>query len=78
MEYQGYFGYGDSQMQRILDKLDRFYKEENNHIQLTAEGTEALNGSRNFYQVLKNDDFFGGVKMYDFLYDSVSHNILKL
>lgn len=78
LEYQGYFGYGDSQMQRILDKLERFYKEENNQIQLTAEGTEALNGSRNFYQVLKNDEFFGGVKMYDFLYDSVSHNILKL
>lgn len=78
LEYQGYFGYEDSQMQRILAKLKRFYSEENNQIKLTSEGTEALNGTRNFYRVLKNDEFFGGVKMYDFLYDSVSHNILKL
>jgi len=78
LEYQGYFGYGDSQMQRILTKLKRFYSEENNQIRLTPEGTEALNGTRNFYRVLRNEEFFGGVRMYDFLYDSVSHNILKL
>jgi len=45
---------------------------------LTPEGNEALNASRNFYRVLKNDEFLGGVKMYDFLYDSESHKILKL
>jgi len=78
LEYQGYFGYGDSQMKRILNKLKRFYSEDNNKVSLTSEGTEALNGTRNFYQVLKNEEFFGGVRMYDFLYDSVSHNILKL
>lgn len=78
LEYQGYFGYGDKQILRLLKKLKIFYKEEENGIKLTPEGEEALEGSRNFYRVLKNDECLGGVKMYDYLYDSHSHNILKL
>ncbi|HSM63152.1 MAG TPA: hypothetical protein VK833_04365, partial [Gillisia sp.] len=78
LQYQGYFGYGERQIQRLLDKLKQFYKLEKESVVLTSEGEEALAGSRNFYRVLKNDEFLGGVRMYDFLYDSESHNILKL
>lgn len=78
LEYQGYFGYGDKQILRLLEKLQIFYREVEEGIQLTTEGKEALEGTRNFYQVLKNDEFLGGVKMYDFMYDSQSHNIMKL
>jgi len=78
LQYQGYFGYGERQIQRLLDKLKLFYTLKNDKVVLTPKGEEALAGSRNFYQELKNDDYFGGVKKYDFLYDSESHNILKL
>ena len=78
MQYQGYFGYGERQMQRLLDKLKDFYKVENEMVILTDMGEEALAKTRNFYRILKNEESFGGVKMYDFLYDSESHNILKL
>ncbi len=78
LQYQGYFGYGERQVQRLLDKLKQFYTVKNERIVLTEEGEEAHAGSRNFYRDLKNDEFLGGVKMYDFLYDSESHNILKL
>jgi len=78
IQYQGYFGYGERQIQRLLDKLKQFYTLQNEKIALTKKGEEAQAGSRNFYQDLKNDEFLGGVKMYDFLYDSESHNILKL
>lgn len=78
-QYQGYLGYGDRQIQRLLDKLKQFYTLKDERIILTEKGEEALEGgSRNFYQELKNNESFGGVKMYDFLYDSESHNILKL
>ena len=76
--YQGYFGYNDKQMQRLLNKLSIFYKINNSKVALTSEGEEALNQTKNFYRILKNQEYFGGVKMYDFLYDSESHNILKL
>ena len=78
LEYQGYYGYGDRQMQRVLDKLKIFYKPGEGKIELTPEGEEALEGTRNFYRVLKNDEYLGGAKIYDFLYDAETHNILKL
>lgn len=78
LEYQGYYGYIDIQMQRVINKLQIFYEVKEHKIELTPEGNDALNASRNFYRVLKNEEFLGGVKMYDFLYDSESHKILKL
>jgi len=78
LEYQGYYGYIDIQLQRVIHKLQLFYDVKEDKIELTPEGNEALNASRNFYRVLKNDESLGGVNMYDFLYDSESHKILKL
>ncbi len=78
LEYQGYFGFGDLQVQRMIDKLEIFYEIDDNGVRLTAEGKQALNAEKNFYQDLKNDEYLGGVKKYDFLYDSESHKILKL
>ena len=78
LEYQGYYGYIDIQIQRVINKLQLFYEVREQKIELTPDGNEALNSSRNFYRVLKSDEYLGGVKMYDFLYDSESHKILKL
>ena len=78
LQYQGYYGYSDSQMQRLLKKLSIFYESKDEKISLTEKGEMALNGKKNFYRELKNDEFFGGAKMYDFLYESESHRILKL
>lgn len=78
LEYQGYFGYGDLQIQRMIDRLNLFYEDKDGKIILTSEGNEALNASKNFYRQMKTEEYLGGVKIYDFLYDSESHNILKL
>lgn len=78
LEYQGYFGLGDMQIRRMINNLSIFFKVEEDKVSLTESGIEALNGTRNFYRELKNDEYLGGVKKYDFLYDSDSHKILKL
>ena len=78
LQYQGYYGYSDNQMERLLKKLKKFYSIEPNKVQLTKKGEEVLAGTKNFYQEIKNDDCFGGAKMYDFLYDSEEHRLLKL
>lgn len=78
LEYQGYFGYDDLQIKRVIDRLKMFYTHENGKIILTPEGLEALNATKNFYRMMKTEEYLGGVKMYDFLYDSESHNILQL
>ena len=78
LKYQGYYGYGDIQMQRVIDKLRSFYKVTKTQVVLNESGIKAIEGSENFYQKLKDDESYGGVKKYDFLYDPDSHNLLKL
>lgn len=78
LQYQGYYGYGDIQMQRVIEKLEPFYSEESAKLKLNKAGIDAISASHNFYQDLKDDDCYGGVGKYDFLYDPDSHNLLKL
>ncbi|MDX1544735.1 MAG: DUF1835 domain-containing protein [Christiangramia sp.] len=78
LQYQGYYGYSDTQMQRLLDKLSIFYEYREGNIILTEKGKQVLKGEKNFYRDLKNDEYFGGARMYDFLYESESHRLLKL
>jgi hypothetical protein len=78
LQYQGYYGYGDLQMQRVINKLSPFYDNTEDQVKLNESGLKAINGTSNFYQNLKDDNFYGGVRKYDFLYDSESHDLLKL
>lgn len=78
LQYQGYYGYGDIQMIRVIEKLEPFYTEKDSKIVLTEAGLRALEASKNYYQDLKDGDCYGGVGKYDFLYDPSSHNLLKL
>lgn len=78
LQYQGYFGLGDIQIERVIKSLEMFYKVEEDKIILTPDGVEALNATKNFYRELKTGEYLGGVKKYDFLYDAETHKLLKL
>ena len=77
LQYQGYYGYVDVQMQRVLDKLSPFYVSSENGLSLNDDGLQAINGTKNYYQNLKDNEYYGGVRKYDFLYDPDNHDILK-
>lgn len=77
LQYQGYYGYVDVQMQRVIDKLSAFYTLED-VISLNETGRKALDASQNFYQELKDSESYGGVRKYDFLYNPDTHNLHKL
>ncbi|SHG33346.1 protein of unknown function [Salegentibacter echinorum] len=78
LQYQGYYGYSDSQMERLLKKLEIFYTFKDGKLTLTESGNKVLEREKSFYQDLKTDEYMGGSKIFDFLYDSDSHKILKL
>lgn len=78
LQYQGYYGYSDSQMQKLLKKLSIFFENKDDCLILNEKGKLALEGKKNFYRELKNEEYFGGAKIYDFLYESESHRLLKL
>ena len=79
LNYQGYYGYGDVQIFKIIDQLRLFfYQDDDGTIKLSSKGNMALNGTQNFYRDLKTDFFMGGTHKYDFLYNPESHQLLKL
>ena len=78
LSYQGYYGYVDAQMERVIEKVTPFFSVTQEGISLNRKGSQALTQSKNFYQELKEEKYFGGSKKYDHLYDPVSHTLLKL
>lgn len=78
LQYQGYYGYVDIQMERVIEKLSPFYDVSQEGLKINSDGQKALQGSKNYYQNLKDEESYGGVKKYDFLYDPANHDLLKL
>lgn len=76
LNYQGYYGFGDLQIKRILKLLTAFYETNDlGEIILTRNGHEALLGMHNFAQEINNSIYYGGVNTSNFMYN---HNEKKL
>ncbi|SEK53984.1 protein of unknown function [Aquimarina amphilecti] len=78
LEYQGFYGYGDMQMKRVLARLFQFFDQTKDRLLLSERGTLALQQKKNFYNTQMLDWHYGGVKKYDYLYNNETHNLLKL
>lgn len=77
LNYQGYYGYGDLQLKRMIAALKPFFELKEGFIVLTSKGNHVLDNSENYYDLQKNDIFFGGTAKYDYLYDPSSHQLIK-
>ncbi|MEJ2114123.1 MAG: DUF1835 domain-containing protein, partial [Flavobacteriaceae bacterium] len=60
LNYQGYYGFGDIQLDRIIDKLSIFFSETEDSFELNRKGHEALLGHHNFSSEINDDIKFGG------------------
>lgn len=78
LQYQGYYGYNDDQMLRLIDKMAAFFEVKDQTFVLTQDGTDALDGNKNFYRDIKDSMIYGGAQKYDYLYDDETHHIMKL
>ena len=78
LEYQGFYGYGDMQMKRVLARLFQFFDQTKEQLLLSQRGKLALLEKKNFYNTQVLDWYYGGVKKYDYLYNNDTHNLLKL
>ncbi|TYA59035.1 DUF1835 domain-containing protein [Formosa maritima] len=77
LNYQGYYGFGDMQIERLIDLLEIFYTEEDHKITLNRKGYVALIGNHNFSNEINNNLTFGGVNRLDFSYDSQTNKLIK-
>ncbi|MBP0902342.1 DUF1835 domain-containing protein [Mariniflexile gromovii] len=77
LNYQGFYGYGDLQISRIIEKLSIFFTEEENSIKLNRKGHEALLGQHNFALEVNNSMVFGGVNKFDFQFNKQENKLIK-
>ncbi|MEO8933360.1 MAG: DUF1835 domain-containing protein [Xanthomarina sp.] len=77
LNYQGYYGFSEMQIQRFIHLLKIFYTEETDKITLNRKGYEALIGSYNFSREINNNLIFGGVNRLDFSYCSRTNKLIK-
>jgi len=77
LNYQGFYGYNDLQLERIINNLSPFYIVNENNVQLSRKGHEALLGQRNVAKDFKNNMTFGGVKKLDFQFSKAENKLIK-
>lgn len=77
LNYQGYYGFSDLQIQRLIDLMQIFYTVETNKITLNRKGFEAAIGSNNFSREINNNLAFGGVDRLDFSFCIKTNTLIK-
>lgn len=77
LNYQGYYGYGDLQILRIMDKLSIFFDETENAIKLNRKGHEALLAQHNFALEIGNNMTYGGVNRFEYQFNKKENKLVK-
>ncbi len=68
LQYQGYYGFGDLQIQNIITKLASFFETKKERLILNRQGLLAMDHIKSFYDQLTDDTVFGNCKKYEFCY----------
>ena len=78
LQNQGWYGFGDTQYQRILKNLRPLFHSFN-PVRLSKKGKEILENKDNYYATLRDTEaYLGGALKYNYLYNSEAGRILKL
>jgi hypothetical protein len=77
LNYQGYYGFGDTQHRRLIDKLSIFFEEDENSLKLNRKGHEALLRQHNFATEVNNNMTYGGVKRLEFQFSVDQNKLIK-
>ena len=75
---QGYYGFGDTQFQRVITNLKPLFTGFN-PVRLSKKGKDILAGKTSYYSELRDESIYlGGALKYNYLYNTASDRILKL
>ncbi|WP_163515856.1 DUF1835 domain-containing protein [Gelidibacter japonicus] len=77
LNFQGYYGFTDLQIERMIDRLGIFYIEEENRIVLNRKGYDAIAQLANFSSELPSKMIYGGVKKNDFQFSKIENKLIK-
>lgn len=77
LNYQGYYGYGDMQIFKMIKRLDSYYEEQDGVFVVNKKGEGALNGDHIKAPGLHKQCYFGGVSKYAYNYQKDTHQLIK-
>ena len=77
LNYQGYYGFGDTQHRRIIDKLSIFFDETDTSLKLNRKGHEALLRQHNFASEINNNLTYGGLERLGFQFSVEQNKLVK-
>ncbi|AUC81500.1 DUF1835 domain-containing protein [Lacinutrix sp. Bg11-31] len=77
LHYQGYYGFGDMQIVRLINELEIFYTETEDTLTLNRDGHLALEHQKNFRKELNCNFVFGGVNKREFQFDKKTNQLIK-
>lgn len=77
LNYQGYYGFGDIQFERLINNLSIFFSETETKITLNRKGHEALINQHNFANELNNNIDYGGVNRLDYQFNIEENKLIK-
>jgi hypothetical protein len=77
LNYQGYYGFGDTQLQRLIDKLSLFFDETEEGLELNRKGHEALLRQHNFATEINNNMIYGGLNRLDYQFSVAQNKLIK-
>ncbi|MBT8394151.1 MAG: DUF1835 domain-containing protein [Bacteroidia bacterium] len=77
LNYQGYYGFGDIQFERLINNLSIFFTESSDALSLNRKGHEALINQHNFASELNNNIDYGGVNRLKFQFNVEENKLIK-
>ena len=77
LHYQGYYGYKELQLKRIINILSLFFNETEALITLNRKGYLALEQLHNYQSELDNKMYFGGIRSLDYMFDKKQNKLIK-
>jgi len=77
LHYQGYYGYGNLQLARVIDVLALFFTETETSLILNRKGHLALEHQHNYQAEMNNTIHFGGASALDYKFDKQQNKLIK-
>ncbi len=77
LSYQGYYGFGDWQIARIIKRLEVFFDQQDGVLKLNRNGHEALIGTHNFAQEVNDNSTYGGINRLRYQFNRTENKLIK-
>ncbi|WP_299886784.1 DUF1835 domain-containing protein [uncultured Lacinutrix sp.] len=77
LHYQGYYGFGDIQISRMIDELKMFYEEDDSSLTLNRKGHLALEHLENYRKEMQSNFTFGGTNKNHFQFNKKENRLIR-